>query len=809
LSTGLQIRESVTPTLQFTSQSFEVIEENTTALSFISGTWLEVTYPTSSITPTSVNIRFNTTTKNSQSLWEVARAQNIVLVPTTGSAGYIALYGGITPTGSLGVVATSSIMTNLFDGTFYGVEFAKQSGSSYKLRIGRAEEDNLIEFSEVTIASGTFGSDPWKSSTGSLGGGTHVLQSEDSHSFGSNIGMFVGLIDEFRIWGGEYHSVDTFNSWIKYPGVYNGTSSLSPRENLLVRYSFNIPKNIGSSSVADRFVKNESPRIRVYTSSSTLVSDNAKAFNFSSSVTYPYNYDVLTREIVRYTPIGGGSQYETSKVVIADVPELEYISGSSVPVLQLNKSIVSVKDKSDNYSKSNNVIGLFFSPTDAVNDNMIRSLGNINLYDLIGDPADITNNQYSNLTSLNKIYWDYYSYRLDINAFISYLNGLLGSLFEQARMMVPARSKLLTGIVIEPTILERQKVAFTNPDVSAGNKTRNTTDTYNLEAAPITSQPTTITSSYNSMDVIHHVDTSVAPTASFGKYETFITQSNIYSTSAIISSYTSSISRDSIYTFAASSPYYTGSILVELSLIDITSSYDSYDALIKTEEDYRTVAKASMNASLVTGTLGQNNYQLLYVQPVSDIDNDLGAREYFDNSLGYVGIQTTQYIRQQQGILNDRGAWITGSIYTQNDMVVDSGTLNLREYFVQNRETFISNLPPSLDPSHWRPVAYIPYETLEVKKVIVISGSLSIAPTSSAYPFPVEYRSNHFSKTRDYRLGIIRHQYLGCVQDQSTTTDGKPPVETIPSTGDKLYVNNSRLPIQPTVDGGGPILDVR
>jgi hypothetical protein len=49
---------------------------------------------------------------------------------------------------------------------------------------------------------------------------------------------------------------------------------------------------------------------------------------------------------------------------------------------------------------------------------------------------------------------------------------------------------------------------------------------------------------------------------------------------------------------------------------------------------------------------------------------------------------------------------------------------------------------------------------------------------------------------------------MGCLQDDTTTTDGKPAVEVIAAVGDKLTVINPGEPIQTNQNQSGPILDV-
>jgi len=118
-------------------------------------------------------------------------------------------------------------------------------------------------------------------------------------------------------------------------------------------------------------------------------------------------------------------------------------------------------------------------------------------------------------------------------------------------------------------------------------------------------------------------------------------------------------------------------------------------------------------------------------------------------------------------------------------------------------------LDPSQDSQNWRQMTYINKLTYLPTKATLISGSITLVSTGSALIGFVGYRPTHYRFTRDRRRGRVNQIYRGCLQTQDTTTDGKPPVEIIPSAGDKLVVNNPGTPIQPNNNQSGPILDVR
>jgi hypothetical protein len=59
------------------------------------------------------------------------------------------------------------------------------------------------------------------------------------------------------------------------------------------------------------------------------------------------------------------------------------------------------------------------------------------------------------------------------------------------------------------------------------------------------------------------------------------------------------------------------------------------------------------------------------------------------------------------------------------------------------------------------------------------------------------------------RRGILNPRWYGCLQTDSTTTDGKSAVEVTFTAGDRLVVQNPGEPVQPQNNKAGPILDVQ
>jgi len=89
-------------------------------------------------------------------------------------------------------------------------------------------------------------------------------------------------------------------------------------------------------------------------------------------------------------------------------------------------------------------------------------LGGLNLDNYIGDPADRTKSNYKSLDTLRNYYFQRFDGR-DIYAYINLIKLYEKSMFEDIKKMLPARVKATTGLLIEPHILERSKIAHKKP----------------------------------------------------------------------------------------------------------------------------------------------------------------------------------------------------------------------------------------------------------------------------------------------------------------------------------------------------------
>ena len=418
----LQIKETTHPS----SGNYIRSDELTYGLEFTGSVVNYVTVPfvSGSITASSVQLSFNPITRYSSSLL-TTNNWAIDLVPHPSSSkleyGRIHVVSGSTRT----IIATSSYFP-LFSDDYTNIMLRSQS---YDISIIQTDGDQILfqESASVNQFSGSL----WNGNQFIYVGGSGSMK------LGNN---FDGVVDEVRVWG-ENISNDDFVSQAYDPGSYYGTTYTSSYTSLYVHVPFSQPLSSITSSVT-----NESP----YQNVSIVATLPAVGFTTSS-------FTRILRSIKQFTPIVGSSIYTNKKVLVADPPVFnqQFVDQNGTKILSRLTSIKQIEEKQ--YNSGQNVVSFGVSPTDFINQNIIRSMGVVDVNNLIGSPRYIVGSGYSSLQSIQNDYAEYFNKTVNPNDYIRFFKDLTQGPSEMADEMAPARAKLLDGIVIESSVLSRNK----------------------------------------------------------------------------------------------------------------------------------------------------------------------------------------------------------------------------------------------------------------------------------------------------------------------------------------------------------------
>jgi hypothetical protein len=128
-------------------------------------------------------------------------------------------------------------------------------------------------------------------------------------------------------------------------------------------------------------------------------------------------------------------------------------------------------------------LGIFFSPTTEINEDILYTLGNFRLDDYIGSPLPSaqTSSKYEDLSTIKDYYFKKVKRRYNYWDYLKLIQNIDHTLFKMIEDFVPARSNLKTGFLIEPHYLERNKFARELPIRSDGQTmTEGSHQTFNV-----------------------------------------------------------------------------------------------------------------------------------------------------------------------------------------------------------------------------------------------------------------------------------------------------------------------------------------
>ena len=271
---------------------------------------------------------------------------------------------------------------------------------------------------------------------------------------------FEGNLDEVRLWRVPLQR-SKFNNHTLFPDSINGNSYTASTSDLLFRLDFEYPINVatGTSTVPAYSVKN--------VSISTQYSENfATASNFYSASVYPYQYTPYDRTVTANVPSTGYSygnkiRFENQYTLGGDSLFDSTTNQQTTGVALSHKARVTQK-AFDRAPIDSNRLGIFFSPIKELNMDILKSFGDFNIDDYIGDPEDEYKENYKNLDELRHYYFQRFENR-NIQEYIRLVKYIDKSLFDTLAEMAPARAKVSKGLLIEPHFLERSKVKWTRP----------------------------------------------------------------------------------------------------------------------------------------------------------------------------------------------------------------------------------------------------------------------------------------------------------------------------------------------------------
>jgi len=250
-----------------------------------------------------------------------------------------------------------------------------------------------------------------------------------SITLGSTTGgsRFVGQLQELRLWSSSLQDAP-FDNHVKAPGAYDG--NVDAYSELV----FRLPLNQKINHTLTSSLSGIQP-----------VSSNITASFVGWSLNTPYD---SIEETYYYDAISlGAGTFDDNKIRLED----NELIGT------LDVKTRAERSQFDRAPLDSKKLGVYFSPQTMIDEDIIAQLGFISLDEYIGDPSSTQSKSYPELIQIANDYWKKYQTRNNINSYIKMFTLFDLSFFKQLEQLLPARADKITGLLIQPNILERSK----------------------------------------------------------------------------------------------------------------------------------------------------------------------------------------------------------------------------------------------------------------------------------------------------------------------------------------------------------------
>ena len=417
--------------------------------SYIKGSWDNST--PSGRYPDTVEFRFRTDNASwakphkQQTIFQVAENWGILTEQSASSEKRGRVIFSISASDGSGYKKITTPYVDLFDNSWYNVMVRRNtlddtpSDQTYELFVKKFDDElGRISFnasSSLETSDQVF-NDSWTGSRNDF-----YLGSTGSTGFGT---PFVGNIMEYRQWGSSLKEL-AFENHTQAPQTYNGNTFYSSYDNIITRHKLDTTQDYSSATSVTDHKPNQ-----------TDVSPNRKnpstAVGFGSS---DYDEVYITNRMV--SPNMGPNRRVDNKVRLED-------GGLYYGNLSVNKR--AEKSANDTAPLDSPKVGVYLSPQEILNDDIMRTFADIDFDSLIGDPRDQYRDNYPDLNLARYLYFRKYEKDpINLSDYIDIVKLYDLSLFDQIKKLLPARVKPSSGVLIEPHILERPKVKWNKPTI--------------------------------------------------------------------------------------------------------------------------------------------------------------------------------------------------------------------------------------------------------------------------------------------------------------------------------------------------------
>ena len=314
--------------------------------------------------------------------------------------------------GTIQINGTSSADIEMFDGGWLNVLLRSGSNASLEVVAKKSKYGKIVAAVSAS-ATASFAS-AGTVTLGGTGGGARLQ----------------GQLQELRLWTSSLQD-SPFNNHTKAPAAYDG--NVDAYDELV----FRLPLTQNINHTATGSLQGVEPNASGISGSFVGWTNNIPY----DSIEETYYYDGIS--------LAAGT-FDDNKVRLED--------NELIGTLDVNTR--AERSQFDKAPLDSNRLGVYYSPQTMINEDIIAQLGFTELDSYIGDPGQQHERSYPDLIKAAQGYWKKYDTKNDLNAYIKIFTLFDLSFFKQLDQLLPARADKITGLLVQPNILERNKDSF-------------------------------------------------------------------------------------------------------------------------------------------------------------------------------------------------------------------------------------------------------------------------------------------------------------------------------------------------------------
>ena len=340
-----------------------------------------------------------------------------------------------------------SDLVPIFNGDMWNFTVTFDSGSSNTVSLYCT---NTTPNKNTYLATASLGVeeyfDLWAGGERGFEFGTNTTQGSQHFSYGGrNGGATRGNYQEIRFWTEELTEA-TISTQSLSPFNYNGNLLSSSYEALYLR----VPLGSNNKDTDEvLFTDNKAPKAEFRSLYSASIGADQANSGWDTSDSFLEETHHLP------TPDTVGSGMVSDKIRIDNGT---FDDNFLDPFISVETS------PQDRQPLDYSDLGVFFSPTFEINEDIIHTLGGFRLDDYIGDPTYYTSGSYPALKTIKDIYFQKVDKGFNFQDYIRTIQFFDHTLFKMIKDFTPAKVNLKTGLVIESHYLERAKMPGKNID---------------------------------------------------------------------------------------------------------------------------------------------------------------------------------------------------------------------------------------------------------------------------------------------------------------------------------------------------------